>query len=134
MLLDGWSLVGINGGTGLPYRTLDLTGATIPGDGLLVVATSSAEAGLAAVRDFIANVDWQNGPDAVQLVDPFMSIVDAIQYGNAGINNAGFGLPALDSPAGSSLSRDPFGESSPFLVSPAGMVETPRLQAKRRAW
>ena len=25
-------------------------------------------------------------------------------------------------------------ESSPFLVSPAGMVETPRLQAKRRAW
>ena len=25
-------------------------------------------------------------------------------------------------------------ESSPFLVSPAGMVETPRLQAKRSAW
>ena len=109
MLLDGWSLVGINGGTGLPYRTLDLTGATIPTDGLLVVATSSAESGLAAVRDFIANVDWQNGPDAVQLVDPFMSIVDAIQYGSAGINNAGFGLPALDPPAGSSLSRDLFG-------------------------
>ena len=25
-------------------------------------------------------------------------------------------------------------ESSPKLVSPPGMVETPRLQAKRRAW
>ena len=29
---------------------------------------------------------------------------------------------------------DSLTESSPFLVSPAGMVETPRLQAKRRAW
>ena len=121
MALDGWSLVGINGGTGLPYRTLDLTGATIPADGLLVVATSSAEPGLAAVRDFIANVDWQNGPDAVQLVDPFMSIIDAIQYGDAGINNAGLGFPALDPPAGSSLSRDLFGtqtfdNASDFIV------------------
>ena len=69
MPLDGWSLVGINGGTGLPYRTLDLTGATIPGDGLLVIATSSAAPSLTAVRDFTANVDWQNGPDAVQLIE-----------------------------------------------------------------
>jgi hypothetical protein len=30
MSLDDWSLVGINGGTGLPYRTLDLIGAIIP--------------------------------------------------------------------------------------------------------
>ena len=103
MSLDRWSLVGLNGGTGLPYRTLDLTGATIPGDGLLVVATSSADPSLAAVRDFTANVDWQNGPDAVQLIDPFLVIIDAIQYGDAGVNNAGFGSPALDPPAGSSL-------------------------------
>ena len=132
MLLDGWSLVGINGGTGLPYRTLDLTGATIPGDGLLVVATSSADPGLAAIRDFVANIDWQNGPDAVQLLDPFMSIIDAIQYGDAGVNNAGFGATAFDAPAGSSLSRDLFGtqtfdNASDFTVglpSP-GMGPTP---------
>ena len=130
--LDGWVLVGINGGTGLPYRTLDLTGATIPGDGLLVIATSSADPSLLAVRDFTANVDWQNGPDAVQLVDPFLVIVDAIQYGDAGVNNAGFGSPALDSPAGSSLSRDLFATNSgdnalDFIVGmpSAGVGPTP---------
>lgn len=112
MLLDGWSLVGINGGTGLPYRTLDLTGAIIPDDGLLVVAGSSADVALAALRDFTANVDWQNGPDAIQLIDPFLLVVDAVQYGDAGINNAGFGSPALDAPAGSSLSRDLFGTNT----------------------
>ena len=112
MSLDGWSLVGINGGTGLPYRTLDLTGATIPGDGLLVVATSSADPALAAIRDFTANVDWQNGPDAVQLIDPFLGIIDGVQYGDAGVNNAGFGSPAPDPPAGSSLSRDLFGTNT----------------------
>lgn len=112
MLLDGWSLVGVNGGTGLPYRTLDLTGAIIPDDGLLVVASSSANVALAAVRDFTANVDWQNGPDAIQLIDPFLLVVDAVQYGDAGIHNAGFGSPALDAPAGSSLSRDLFGTNT----------------------
>ena len=121
MSLDGWSLVGINGGTGLPYRTLDLTAAVIPGDHLLVVATSSADLPLATVRDFIANSDWKNGPDAVHLVDPFMVIIDALQYGDAGVNNAGFGSPAVDAPAGSSLSRDLFGtntgdNASDFMV------------------
>ena len=108
MSLDGWSLVGINGGTGLAYRTIDLTGAVIPDDGLLVIATGSADASLASVRDFTANVDWQNGPDAVQLIDPFAVLVDALQYGDAGVNNGGFGQPAPDAGAGSSLSRDLF--------------------------
>ena len=112
MSLDGWSLVGINGGTGLPYRTLDLTDAIIPGDGLLVIATSSAAPSLAAARDFTANVDWQNGLDAVQLIDPFLVAIDALQYGDAGVNNAGFGAPRLDPPAGSSLSRDLFGSNT----------------------
>ena len=109
MSLDGWSLVGINGGTGLAYRTIDLTGAVIPDDGLLVIATTSANASLAVSRDLSANVDWQNGPDAVQLLDPFAVVVDALQYGDAGVNNAGLGVPALDALAGSSLSRDMFG-------------------------
>ena len=110
--LDGWSLVGINGGTGLTYRTLDLTGAVIPDDGLLVIATGSANASLASVRDFTANVDWQNGPDAVQLIDPLAAVIDALQYGDAEINNAGFGSPAPDAVAGSSLSRDLFGTNT----------------------
>jgi len=112
MPLDGSSIVSINGGTGLPYRTLDLTGATVHSDGLLVIATGSADPTLAAIRDFTANVDWQNGPDTVQLVDPLLVIVDAIQYGDAGVNNAGFGSPALDPTAGASLSRDLFGTNT----------------------
>ena len=45
--LDGWTLVGINGGTGLSYRTVDLTGAIFPSDGLLVIAQSTAAGTLA---------------------------------------------------------------------------------------
>ena len=40
--LDGWRLVGINGGNGEIYRDLDLTGAVIPADSILVIATSNA--------------------------------------------------------------------------------------------
>ena len=110
--LDGWTLVGINGGTGLPYRTVDLTVAVFPSDGLLVIAQSTATGSLAAERDVIGNVDWQNGSDAIQLLDPLAAVVDALQYGDAGTNNAGFGLPALDASAGSSLSRDLLGTNT----------------------
>ncbi len=110
--LDGWTLVGINGGTGLSYRTVDLTGAIFPSDGLLVIAQSTASSSLAAERDVIGNVDWQNGPDAIQLLDPLSVVIDALQYGDAGTNNAGFGLPALDVTAGSSLSRDFLGTNT----------------------
>ena len=92
MPLIGWSLVGVNGSTGLPYRTIDLTGAVLPADGLLLIASTSAAVTLAALRDFTANVDWQNGPDAVRLLDPTSTVIDAVQYGNAGPNNSGLGL------------------------------------------
>jgi len=110
--LDGWTLVGINGGTGLAYRTVDLTGAVFPLDGLLVIAQGTASSALATERDVVGNVDWQNGPDAVQLLDPMSVVVDALQFADAGTNNAGFGMPALDSSAGSSLSRDLFGTNT----------------------
>ena len=42
MSLSGWSLVGINRSSGSPYRTIDLTGAVIPADSLLLIAQSSA--------------------------------------------------------------------------------------------
>ena len=56
--LDGGSLVGINGGSGSVYRTLDLTGAVIPFTGLLVIALGSTDPALASVRGFTGNVDW----------------------------------------------------------------------------
>ena len=103
--LTGWSLVGVNGSNGLDYRTVDLTGATIPADGILVIATSSASGNALAARDFSGSVDWQNGPDAVQLRDAAGALVDAIQYGDAGAFNAGEGDPAPDVGGGYSLAR-----------------------------
>lgn len=108
MDLGGWSLVGINGGAGQVYQTIDLSGLVIPVDGIVVIATSSANGELALQRDFIANVDWQNGPDALQILYG-TSIMDALQYGDAGIYNAGEGDFAADISGAISLSRDMFG-------------------------
>jgi hypothetical protein len=104
--LEGWSLLGLDGASGLAYRTLDLTGAVIPSDGLLVIATARAIGELLLVRDFVADVDWQNGPDALVLRNPLLEIVDALQYGDAGAVFLGEGTPASDPPAGLSLTRD----------------------------
>ena len=109
MSLHGWSLIGVNGSNGESYRTVSLDGAVVPEDGILVITTSSASADLLTHSDFFAEVDWQNGPDAVQLVDPQGNIIDALQYGDAGVNNAGEGAPAVDVDAGWSLTRDLFG-------------------------
>ena len=49
--LDGWALVGVNGGDGTVYRTVDLTGAPFPADGILVIATSSAAGEVLLQRD-----------------------------------------------------------------------------------
>ena len=106
MTLDGWTLEGVNGSNGGVYRTVSLAGAVIPADGLLVIATAGAGAGLLAVRDFVGAVDWQNGPDAVRLVSPSGDIVDALQYGVSSLLAAGEGNPADDVGAGISLSRD----------------------------
>ncbi len=106
--LTGWSLQGINGNDGKVYRTISLTGMTVPTDGLLVLATASAAGNVLAARDYVASVDWQNGPDALRLLDPAGTVMDALQYGNAGLYNAGEGLWAPDVSAGFSLSRDAF--------------------------
>ncbi|MEJ2138685.1 MAG: hypothetical protein P8Y61_04395 [Gammaproteobacteria bacterium] len=109
--LTGWSLAGINGADGLVYRSIDLSGLVIPEDGIALIATSSANLDLAMERDFIANVDWQNGPDALHLLHG-MEIVDALQYGDAGNYNAGEGAFALDVSGAVSLSRDTRGTDS----------------------
>jgi len=108
-VLDGWLLIGVNGSTGLPYRTLDLTGAVIPDDGIFVITTSRASVALAAERDFIGAVDWQNGPDAVQLWSSLEELADALQYGDAGEGNRGEGEPAEDVDPGLALTRDASG-------------------------
>ncbi len=83
MSLDGWSLQGVNGADGSDYRTIKLSGAVIPSDGLLVIATSQATGDVFLNRDFTANVDWQNGPDAVVIRDPSNNVVDAVGYGSS---------------------------------------------------
>ena len=109
--LNGWSLVAINGNDGSIYRTIDLTGQTIPVDGVFVLTTASANADLISQSDMIANVDWQNGPDALQLFNG-IELVDALQYGDAGMFNAGEGGFAEDISGDFSLSRDLFGTDS----------------------
>jgi hypothetical protein len=104
--LDGYRLVGIDGASGLVYRQIDLTGLLIPEDGLLVIATARALGELLSVRDFIADVDWQNGPEAIQIWDALGAVVDALQYGDAGSFHPGEGLYAPDPQAGFSLTRD----------------------------
>lgn len=109
MSLEGWSLVGVNGSNGQSYRTVTLEGVLIPSDGILLITTSAASADLLANSDLLGEVDWQNGPDAVQLRDSRGEIIDALQYGDAGVYNAGEGEPAVDVSFGFSLSRDVFG-------------------------
>jgi hypothetical protein len=106
MSLDGYRLVGIDGGTGSVYREVALSGALIPADGLLVIAGAAALGEVLAARDFIGSIDWQNGPDAVQLWDPFGAVVDALQYGNTAPYALGEGAYAPDPQSGFALTRD----------------------------
>ena len=104
--LDNYYLKGINGANDLVYKTVDLTGAVLSSNGLLVIAGSGFTM-LPAGSYFIGDVDWQNGPDAVQLwYDDGISAAiryDALAYG--GVAHLGEGSPALDAPSGQSLSR-----------------------------
>jgi hypothetical protein len=57
--------------------------------------------------DLLANFDFQNGPDSVELLAADGSVIDALGYGvfGAGEVFAGEGNPAPDAPADSSLAR-----------------------------
>jgi len=105
--LTGVSLVGVNGSNGGDYGKVRLTGA-IGSDGLYVVAHSAAQPFIADVADMTSNnVDYQNGPDSVQL--RFGAIVlDAVAYGDFGIDDvfAGEGTAHPETNANESLFRD----------------------------
>ena len=108
MALDGWTLAGVNLGTQSSPRLEDkeiipLDGLVIPEDGFLVIAVNE---NIAGPVHLVADVDWQNGPDAVQLRDPAGRVIDAVQYGERGYVLAGEGLPTGSARSGRSLSRD----------------------------
>ena len=109
-LLEGLTLVGINGFNGAAGPVVSLSGA-IGEDGLFLVADrTSAGTTYVLASDLLANFDFQNGPDSILLMDG-ERVLDAVGYGvfDEGEVFAGEGLPAPDAPAGSSLAR-PFAD------------------------
>ena len=104
--LDGFSIEGVNGSNGSVGPVVLLSGS-IPSNGFFVVADDRGD-GQSDVpaADWIANFDFQNGPDSVVLRDA-MGILDAVGYGvfSGGAVFAGEGTPTSDSPAGSSIAR-----------------------------
>lgn len=124
--LNGWKLKGINGANGSLYLTISLDGLVIPPDGILVIADASANSGVAPFRDAIAAVDWQNGPDAVQLINGLDEVADALQYGNAGVYNAGEGAYAPTASNGSSLTRDLLSTDTDDNAADFTVITTPR--------
>lgn len=103
--LSGWRIEAINGSNDITYRTINLTGVLIPADGLLLISTNSANSALAAISDFTANVDWQNGPDSLWLIDDLNNLIDAVQYGTTEFALRGETEATTDVSAGFSLSR-----------------------------
>jgi hypothetical protein len=127
MSLDGWKLEGINGADDKVYRVVSLNGGVIGTDGRLVIATAQASGTTLMAQDLVGEVDWQNGPDAVRLVDASGRVVDAIQYGVKSGFARGEGRPAAEASAGKSLSRvghvDTGDNAADFVVG----VPTPGL-------
>ncbi|NUN13526.1 MAG: right-handed parallel beta-helix repeat-containing protein [Myxococcales bacterium] len=104
--LTGFKLVGIDGNGGKAYVTIELSGK-IASDGYYVVAHPDAQSWIGDMADTTStSVDFQNGPDSIQLLYG-AKIVDAVGYGNfAGATFAGEGSPAVDPAAGSSIGRN----------------------------
>lgn len=107
--LDGYSLVGVNGYNDQDYNSIPLDGYAIPADGFFVIAQDASvlEADLIS-----ASVDYQNGPDNIQLRYQG-AVVDAIGYGTftAGDYFAGEGtaVPTSILIGTQSFSRSPDG-------------------------
>ncbi|MEJ2568346.1 MAG: T9SS type A sorting domain-containing protein, partial [candidate division WOR-3 bacterium] len=103
--LDGIEVVGVNGLNGKDYADIDLTGFSIPNDGLFVLAQDSSVPNFDTIT---SKVDFQNGPDNIEL--RFKGItIDALGYGNGDFEFTGEELPAPDIADSNSLSRYPDG-------------------------
>ena len=120
-LLDGLLLEGVNGTDGSVYRSVLLAG-TIPADGIFVIGDDSGDGtSLVGQADLVADIDFQNGPDSIQLRDSG-GVLDALGYGDFSTAIfAGEGSAAPDAASGQSLARfNPWLDSdnnlSDFLV------------------
>jgi hypothetical protein len=103
--LDGMVLEGINGGNGAIYRSIILT-SMVPADGIFVIGDDDGGVTSVANADFVADVDFQNGPDSVILRSE-SGILDAVGYGSFSATDvfSGEGFPAPDPASGSSIER-----------------------------
>lgn len=103
--LASYQLLGINGGDGSIYKTVDLSGV-VPPDGIFVIG-DDAGGGATSVpnADLVLSIDFQNGPDSVQLLGGG-ALVDAVGYGDfTSAVFGGEGSPAPDVAGGHSLAR-----------------------------
>jgi len=112
-LLDGLTLVGVNGNGGDITKTVAVAGI-VGADGLWVVMKDGAAAAWKAEADRIdAKLEFENGPDSVQLRFGDL-VVDAVGYGDfsGGKVFAGEGNPAPDVASEHALGRDPLGSDT----------------------
>jgi len=103
--LNGYYLIGINGGNGQQYFLIDLNGYKIPQDGFFVVAQDESVINADMIN---TGADLQNGPDNLELWFEDKKM-DSVGYGD--FSNAiftGEGSPALDL-TGCSIGRRPDG-------------------------
>ena len=141
-VLDGMVLEGVNGTNGSVYRSVGLTGV-IPADGVFVIGDDDGSgASLVDNVDFVAGVDFQNGPDSVVLRDAG-GVLDALGYGDFTSSIfAGEGTPAGDVAAGWSLARanpllDTGDNQADFIgleVPTPGLVPTSPVPVPAAAW
>ncbi len=106
--LDGYVIAGVNGSDGATYNSITLNGEVMGADGYFVIAHPAAAPELLAAADLTdSKVDFQNGPDSVQ-VRWRARVVDAIGYGTFGANDifAGEGTAIAASSEGQSLTRN----------------------------
>lgn len=123
--LDGLTLEGRNGSGGTVYISVGLSGI-VPPDGIFVIGDGSGGVTSVPNADFVAGIDFQNGPDSVVLRNGG-SILDSVGYGIFGVGDvfAGEGSPAMDAPAGSSLARfNPFFDSNDNSID-FSVLDTP---------
>jgi cysteine-rich repeat protein len=113
-ILDGLALVGINGSNGAIYGVAAVYGY-IGASGYFVIAHPSANEALLDAADMTSKkVDFQNGPDSIQLRYGDV-VVDAVAYGDfTSAVFAGEGTATLDvSTPGQSIVRIPgFGDTN----------------------
>ncbi|HEY3446373.1 MAG TPA: PKD domain-containing protein [Myxococcales bacterium] len=105
--LANHTLVGVNGSDGADYNAIALTG-TIPADGYFVIAHPNAKTAILSQADVTSTkVDFQNGPDSIQLRNG-TTVLDAVGYGTftATDHFAGEGTAAPDTLDDQSLTRD----------------------------